>query len=577
MDTSEAVKGPRAGDGGSPAVSRAIGRADLAWGALIVAACLLPVGSTAAFLTGAHSATDADLRAGVAILKLSLIALSIAGIAASRLPARTVLQDSLVRSRLTTTTLVVLGAVLVLATAVRAYRIDTELWLDEILLLTRYVPLEIRQLISTFDSQNHQPLYSLLARLSFLATGGAEWSIRLPAAAFGVASLIALFAFGRRVASTAEATLAALLLAVSYHHVWFSQNARGYTLMLFLAILGTRFFIDLCEAKGHPYRVAWAYGIVMSLATYTHMTAALIAFGHALAMVLTTRWTSAEGRKRTTWPVVALALSAILAVTLYAPMLPQVWRQIGTPTMDGVAVEWTGAGWMLGEGLRVLSEGVPGGLFTVVVAFIVLGVGVASYWRQSRITTLAMFLPIAVTFTAIIAARHNLWPRFFFFASGFLVLTALRGGFVLVRTFVRWQPDRVAIAGASAVALLSLLTIPRAWQPKQQFHAALDFVEGERQPGDAVVALDIVADVYRLRGWAPDWRTVRDVGALAALERSAPRTWIVYTLPAKVRAQAPELYEHVTGAGYHLIRLFPATVGAGEIHVLRHDSTTAHD
>ena len=565
------------GDGGSRAVSRAIGRGDVAWGALIVVALLLPVASTATWLKGAHSATYVDLRAGVAILKLSLITLAVAGIAVTRLPAPTNLLAATERTRLSTTTAFVLGAIVALALGVRVYGIDTELWLDEILLLTRYIPLELRQLVSTFDSQNHQPLYSLMARLSFLASDGVEWSIRIPAVVFGVASLMALFTFGRRVTSTTEATLAALILAVSYHHVWFSQNARGYTVMLFLAILGTRLFIDLCERKGDSYRLAWLYGIVMALATYTHMTAALIAIGHALALVLTSRWTSAEGRKRATWPVVALALSAILTVTLYAPMLPQVWRQIGTPTMEGVAVEWTGAGWMMREGMRVLSQGVPGGLLTVAVAFTVLGVGVVSYWRQSRLTTLAMFLPIVVTITTILAAQHNLWPRFFFFASGFFVLAALRGGFVIVRTVVRWQPDRVAVAGACAVALLSAVTVPRAWQPKQQFQAALDFVEGERQPADAVVALDIVADVYRLRGWAQDWRTVRDVGALADLERSAPRTWIVYTLPAKVRAQTPELYEHVTGARYQLVRLFPATVGAGEIHVLRHDSTTAHD
>lgn len=575
MATPRVVKDPDPGE--SRAVNRVIRRGDLGWGAVIATAVLLPVGATAAWLSGAYTATDGDLRAGVVIFKLALLTLAVAGLVVSRLPARAGFRDETAPSRVTTSTGIALAAIIVAAIGVRVYRLDTELWLDEILLLTRYIPLEFRQLVSTFDSQNHQPLYSLMARVSFLATGGAEWSIRLPAAIFGVASLIALFSFGRRVTSTAEAVLAALILAVSYHHVWFSQNGRGYTVMLFLAILGTRFFVDLCEEKGQPNRVAWAYGIVMALATYTHLTAALIAVGHALALVLTTRWTSAEGRQRATRPIVALTLSAILAITLYAPMLPQVWRQIGTPTMDGVTVEWTGAGWMLREGFRVLSQGVPGGLFTAAVAFTVLGVGVASYWRQSRVTTLAMFLPIAVTFTAIIAARHNLWPRFFFFASGFFVLAALRGGFVLVRAVLRWQPDRVAIAGACAVALLSVVTIPRAWQPKQQFQAALEFVEGERRPGDAVVALDVVAAVYRLRGWAHDWRTVSGVAELSDLERSAPRTWIVYTLPARVKALTPELYGHVTGAQYHLVRLFPATIGMGEIHVLRHDSTTSHD
>jgi hypothetical protein len=303
----------------------------------------------------------------------------------------------------------------------------------------------------------------------------------------------------------------------------------------------------------------------------------LIAIGHAMAIAVTTRWTSRQARDLATGPLSALVLSAVLTVTLYAPMLPQVWREITKTTMAGVAVEWTGVGWMLGESARVLSEGIPGGLVTVVAALIVLGVGATSYWRQSRVTTLLMFLPVAVTFVAVVLARHNLWPRFFFFSSGFLVLAAIRGGFVIVRSLVRWHPDRVAIAGASGVALLSLLTVPRAWQPKQQFHAAFEFIQQERRPGDQVIALDVAARMYELRGWTTDWKLGGDLATIGEAERTAPRTWVVYTLPIRLRALMPELFSHVTGPEYQTARTFSATVGGGEIYVRRHDSTPAHD
>jgi hypothetical protein len=256
-------------------------------------------------------------------------------------------------------------------------------------------------------------------------------------------------------------------------------------------------------------------------------------------------------------------------------MLPQVWAEVTKPTMEGVRVEWTGAGWMLSEGLRVLGEGVPGGALTVLVALGVLGIGATSYWRQSRATTLLMFLPVAVTFVAIVAARHNLWPRFFFFASGFIVLAALRGGFVMVRSILRWHPERVATAGASAVALLSLATVPRAWQPKQQFRAAREFVEQQRQPNDEVVALEVAYHFYLMRGQAPTWRFISSLTMLREAERSARRTWVVYTLPARLRAVRPEVFEHITSSQYQVVRVFPATVGGAEIHVLRHDSANA--
>jgi len=469
-----------------------------------------------------------------------------------------------------------LVAILVVALGLRLYHLDTELWLDEIFLRTQYVPLGFRQLISTYDSQNHQPLYSLLARVSFLAAGGVDWSLRIPAVLCGVASLAALWWFGRRVTSLHETMLAVLVLAFSYHHVWFSQNARGYTAILLLTLLTTGVFLRLCEGDGRP-RLAWTYGILMALATYTHLTAAFVAVGHALTLLLITRWPAPDARQRAKWPAIAIGLSAIITIPLYAPMLPQVWRQVTVPTMEGVAIEWTGAGWMLREGTRVLAQGVPGGLFTVATALVVLLVGIASYWRQSRLTTLLMFMPVAITFVAIVAARHNLWPRFFFFAAGFFVLAALRGGFVLVHWVVRWHPERVAVAGASAVALLSLATVPRAWQPKQQFRAAYEFIEAERRPGDEVVAIDVAFFVYELRGWGPGWRRLTDLAMLSETERSAGRTWVVYTLPSRVRALTPEVFQHLEAPRYRVVRVYPASVGGGEIHILRHDPASEHD
>lgn len=540
-----------------------------------LAAVLLPVGSTATWLNAAYSATRADLVAGVWILK---VAVATTALVAWWLARRTYSPGSVVeRPRTSTREIVLVGAVVLLGLGLRLYRIDTELWFDEIILRIRYIPLEIRQLVSTYDSQNHQPLYSITSRLAFMAAGGSDWSVRLPAVFMGVGSLWAMWWFGRQVTSAAEAMLSAALLAVSYHHVWFSQNARGYTAMLLFALLGSGLFIRLCNGDGNSRRLAWGYAVLMALATYTHLTSALIVVGHALALLFTTRWSVKEQRRRAEWPGIAIALSALLTVCLYSLMLPQVVRKVSEPTMEGVTVAWTGIGWLARETVRVLSAGVPGGLVTAVAAIAVLGVGVVSYWRQSRITTMVMFLPLLVTLVTLVATRHNLWPRFFFFAAGFLLLAALRGGFVLVHWLVRWQPDRVAIAGASAVALLSLATVPRAWQPKMQLRAAYEFIERERQPGDAVIALDSASDMYELLGWAPDWRLTSESAVVDEAERTATRTWIVYTLPHRLEALEPELFQRLSTSRYQVVRVFTATVGGGEITVLRYDATTGHD
>lgn len=92
-----------------------------------------------------------------------------------------------------------------------------------------------------------------------------------------------------------------------------------------------------------------------------------------------------------------------------------------------------------------------------------------------------------------------------------------------------------------------------------------------------MVAVDVVSSVYQLRGWAPTWRLTNDLAAIGEAERTASRTWVVYTLPTRLRSAMPELFAHLSGPQYRTARVFSATVGGGEIHILRHDSTPGHD
>ncbi|HSA54622.1 MAG TPA: glycosyltransferase family 39 protein [Gemmatimonadaceae bacterium] len=553
-----------------PSSSAALGGAGL----LALAALLLPVRDTAGWLAASPGAAHADLLLGVWLLKGALLAT--AGAVAAFLwvgPLADVGRSSAspppVREPDPRAVVVALCVLLLLGTAVRFHALGTELWLDEIDTLVRYATMPVRQLVSTYDSQNVHPLYLLLAKLSHVIFSGAEWSVRVPAVLFGVASLWATYAFARRVTSRAEALLAVFILVLSYHHVWFSQNARGYTAILFFTPIATWLFLRLAADEPVPARFVWAYAAVMALASYTHLTAVLIAVGHVLAFALGVPWVGQMARRHALGRMaVAMTLSALLTITLYALMLPQVIREVLTPTLEGASVEWTSPRWLVTETLRVLSSGVPGGLATAAVGALVLVVGVASYWRQSRLLVLSMFVPVIVTAAAVIAMRHNLWPRFFFFAASFFVLAALRGGFVIARAVFRANGERVAVMGAAALATLSAVMLPRAWQPKQQYLAAARFVQDAREAGDSVAALGIAAGVYAARGAPADWRLAPSLDALAAMERSSRRLWVLYTFPVHLRAVHAELARRVATPPYREARVFSATVGGGEIHVL---------
>src|SRR5262245_29910067 len=134
-------------------------------------------------------------------------------------------------------------AITAVAAALRAYGIGSDLWLDEITTVLDYRNVSAFQIVTTYTSSNNHLLNTLMVQAMVRAFGPAEWAVRFPAAAFGIAGIPAAYALARVALRRRESLLAAFLVAVSYHHIFFSQNGRGYTALLFWSTLGTLFFL----------------------------------------------------------------------------------------------------------------------------------------------------------------------------------------------------------------------------------------------------------------------------------------------------------------------------------------------
>jgi mannosyltransferase len=547
--------------------------------ALIVVGVFLPPHALASLLAGnnATAAHVTQLVVGALLLKAALVLhalvlaavpwLHVTGEAGSRaLAPRATVSGS---SHWSQRELWAGICILVLGTGVRVPSLGNGLWFDEIQTYVEYVRMPLARIISTFDSQNQHLLYSVLARISVVIFGDSAWALRLPALCFGVASLGALIWFGEHITARREALLAALILAVSYHHVWFSQNARGYTGLLFFTLVGSGCFLLLLSEPGtHAWRRIIGYAVSMALAHMIHVTAVFATAAQSAVLV----WLLVLHRKdlaNRAWrpPVMGLVLAATLSFLVYALVLPQFMATLLIPPDAGSATVWKDPMWMVTEGLRVLSAGIPGGLLAVAIAFVVIGAGVVSYWRRSATATAIMLLPPIGTGLAVMVLSHNLWPRFFFFSAGFVVLIAVRGGFAVVEAIVpRAYAIRVSVAGALLVAAASLLTVPRAWHPKQDFGAARNFVQIHRNPADAVAVTDMTGYVYS-RYYRLPWRTVASGPALAAVEAGHPRTWMVVTFPVRVETGEPTLWARLTSS-YRTVAHYPGTVGGGDLYVM---------
>lgn len=136
-------------------------------------------------------------------------------------------------------------AIILLATALRLFGLGTEsFWFDEAwsAWLIEGTPQEtVNRLV---EKDAHPPLYYLLLSGWSTLAGTTESDLRALSVLFGVLTVAWLYRLVRRIISETAAVAAALLLAVSPFHVYFSQEARSYALVMLLCVIA----LDLLTA-----------------------------------------------------------------------------------------------------------------------------------------------------------------------------------------------------------------------------------------------------------------------------------------------------------------------------------------
>ena len=465
-------------------------------------------------------------------------------------------------------TLLVMGALSATAFVLRIPGLNSCMWLDEILTMVRFAKPPVWQIFTTFPDQNQHMLYSLLGHASMRIFGEQVWALRLPSVLFGVASIWALFLLGRRLLGETPALLACALMTVSYHHIWFSQNARGYMGLLFFTLLATWLWMEAIER--HTWRCWIGYTIAIVLGMWIHMTMLFVAGTHA-AIFFFVWLRSGRDRARLTRATAAFFLCGSLTLQAYSLSLPEFLRtglaEFSPPS------EWTNPLWVVAESLRSLQAGFAA-LAVVFCGVLLVAAGWSGLLRRNACAAWAMLLPGAIGGALMLALGHNLWPRFFFFSMGFALLIAVHGALELPRLIARltFLPGNWATgagyATAGLIIAVSATTVPRCYAlPKQDFTGARAYVESAFRRGDAIAVAGLAQHAYA-RYYAPSWTVVSTPDQLAALRANAGRTFLVYTLPIELRAAHAELWNAIQ-ADFQTERIFRGTLGGGEVYVCR--------
>jgi mannosyltransferase len=178
-------------------------------------------------------------------------------------------------------------AITLLGAALRLFRLGYQgLWYDEAFAWA-VASVDLKTSIEAILSDGNQPpLYYSVLRL-FLYLGRSEEIVRLPSAVFGILAIPLLYKIGRLCFGRKAGLVSALWLGLSPLHVWYCQEARMYTMVVFFSLGSVYFFLRLLyQNEGR----LWAGFIVLTAAGYlTNYSAFLISLVQFAFIVCTFR------------------------------------------------------------------------------------------------------------------------------------------------------------------------------------------------------------------------------------------------------------------------------------------------
>jgi hypothetical protein len=214
-----------------------------------------------------------------------------------------------------------LGLVLIVALAavVRLRGLASEgLWLDEAISV-QWTRLDVAGVVRATAADVHPPLYAILLHGWVRALGDSDAAVRALSVVLGVAAVAVMAGVGARLWGADSGLAAALLLACSPYHVYYSQEARSYALLVLVALAS---WGRLLAARGSG-RTDAGYVAATALLLYTHAYALFLLLAQDL-YVLATRHRDPPEARRAWWRG-----QALLAV-LYAPWAFVLTRQISS-------------------------------------------------------------------------------------------------------------------------------------------------------------------------------------------------------------------------------------------------------
>lgn len=297
--------------------------------------------------------------------------------------------------------------------------------------------------VGEYESTPHA-FYLLTWAWTHLA-GSSEAALRSVSALAGIGAVIAGALLARRLLGDRAGLLTGVLLATNPLLVWFSQQARAYSLLVLLCTLGALALAEVLRAGATSGRALLGWAAASAAALAVHYFAVFPVAAQAA-------WLLREARHRPERRrAIVLAVALPLAVGL--ALVPLAWHQRDNPGgIEGIAF-LTRLAQVPKSFLVGFSP--PAELAVTVAAALLVGAALLGLLRARRESIGALALPLAVAaVTVLVPAALAVVGVDFLAARNVLPAVVFCAVVVAGTAQTRWAAAAVAVYAALSVAVI---------------------------------------------------------------------------------------------------------------------------
>jgi mannosyltransferase len=346
----------------------------------------------------------------------------------------------------------------------------------------------------------HPPLFNALMFVWIRIFGDSEISVRMLPLICGLLTIVLAARLAIDYGWRSAAAVAALVMAISPAHIWYSQESRSYSFQSMLIVASVLAFH--CVQATHATRWYVAYAALAACMVFTQYPTAVYV---AAIMLLALR----DPRGRVRMLSIGVAIAVLLAVFLAVK-----WRLGAVPTGAGylqgfgiadlwnLMFDWLIVGGALGQpGARPIAVRI--GVLVAQLALLVLAARglIKARALRGELALLLFCLPIALLAVDLVGAEHFYIERTGLSVLPFLAIAIGIGVASMTRTL--WRVSSVALVATFGTVVLvnyyAKSDRSTVYKPNADWRSAARMLAGEHARSGRPVVVVAMTPALELR------------------------------------------------------------------------------